>query len=88
MRFLYPSSSELNRVLAELSETGKAFFKGSIVLKSDKKEGWFMDSERLLFADNLNELLFDLNDLQRSIDYDEKIKEINEFSKAFKKCLS
>lgn len=88
MRFLYPSSSELNRVLVELNETGKAFFKGSIVLRSDKKEGWFMDSERLLFADNLNELLFDLNDLQRSIDYDEKIKEINEFSKAFKKCLS
>ena len=69
-RNLMPTVSELNRVNSELENFGKANFKNSYIVKSN---GWFSDIDNIVFADNVSELLYDLNDLQRSIDFDNGI---------------
>lgn len=69
-RNLMPTSSELNRVSNELKYFGKANFKNSYIVKSTIKDGWLTEIDGLVCADNVAELLFDLNDLQRSIDFD------------------
>ena len=69
-RNLLPNQNEINRVSNELLHFGKANFKNSYIIKSKTKSGWFMDIDGLVVADNIEELLFDLNDLQRSIDFD------------------
>ena len=67
-RNLMPTVSELNRVSNELKNFGKANFKNSYIVKSNN--GWYSDIDNLVCADNVSELLYDLNDLQRSIDFD------------------
>ena len=70
MRNMMPTVTELNRVSNELNNFGKANFKNSYIIKSNLKDGWFTDIDGLVCADNVEELLFDLNELQRSIDFD------------------
>jgi len=70
-RNLTPTLTELNRVSNELKNFGKANFKNSYIVKSN--DGWLTDIDGLVSANNVEELLFDLNDLQRSIDFDNGI---------------
>jgi len=72
-RNLLPTKLEVNRVSTELNNFGKANFKNSYIIKSTTKSGWFMDIDGLVCSDNVEELLFDLNDLQRSIDFDARV---------------
>jgi hypothetical protein len=70
-RNLMPTSTEINRVYNELKNFGKANFKNSYIVKSHGE--WLTELDGLVVADNVEELLFDLNDLQRSIDFDNGI---------------
>lgn len=72
-----------NEIMSELNLNGFAKYKNSIILKSDKMDGWFMDKDQLVFAPSLSELIFDLNDLQSNIDYDYNVKDSKSLLNAF-----
>ena len=67
-RNLMPTENEIKRVSNELKLYGKAFFKNFHIVKSHGD--WLTALGISICADNVKELLFDLNDTQRSIDFD------------------
>ena len=64
----------LEMIAQEIKVNGFAKYKASIVIPSNKLEGWFMDKSQTTFAPSLSELLFDLDFLQRNIDYDQDVR--------------
>ena len=68
MRNLQATPGELTKVSNDINEVGFSTFKGSKIVRSTN--GWFMDIDGIVVANSIDELLFDINDLQRSIDFD------------------
>ena len=64
----------LEMIAQEIKVNGFAKYKASIVIQSNKLEGWFMDKSQTTFAPSLSELLFALDFLQRNIDYDQDVR--------------
>ena len=61
-------------VAEEIKLKGFAMYKASIVVASNKLDGWFMDKNQTTAAPSVSELLFDLDSLQINRDYDNGIK--------------
>jgi hypothetical protein len=74
-----------NTITNEIKANGFFNYKRSVIVKSGKLEGWFMDESQLVFAPSLDELMFDLNDLQINIDYDSDVRGSMCLSTEFKK---
>jgi hypothetical protein len=72
-----------NTITNEINANGFFNYKRSIIVKSYKLEGWFMDKAQLTFAPSLSELMFDLDALQKNIDYDADVKSSMELKKAW-----
>ena len=70
MRNLYPTKSEIKNVILDIITDGKAVYKNITIVR----DSCFHDSENIVFADNIEELLFDINEFQSVIDYDNNIK--------------
>lgn len=63
----------IENIKNQLETNGFASYKRSTILKSDKLDGWYMNAQKTVFADNISELLFDLDSLMVNIDYDNGI---------------
>ena len=70
MRNLYPTKEEMTQVILDLLTDGKAIFKNVVILRGDN---CFHDLEKRVFSDNVEELLFDINEFQSVIDFDNNI---------------
>ena len=72
MRHLMPTQEEVKEVEAQLFSKGEANYKNSIITIS--KKNWFIVEGVNICAQWVDELMMDINDLQRSIDFDNGIK--------------
>ena len=81
MRYLFPTQQELNEVLNNINNFGASKFKGCVIDVLDN--GKYNVVDRNLFCSDLEELLFDANDLQCNIDYDEQNELLNQIKTAF-----
>ena len=70
MRNLYPTKEEMTQVILDLLTDGKAIFKNVVILRGDN---CVHDLEKRVFSDNVEELLFDINEFQSVIDFDNNI---------------
>ena len=63
-------------------------YKGFKIVSSDRVEGWFMTTCGLVVGESVEEVMFDIDDTQTAIDYDNEMKKIEILSGAFTKLYS
>jgi hypothetical protein len=63
-------------------------YKGFKIVPSDRVEGWFMTTCGLVVGESVEEVMFDIDDTQTAIDYDNEMEKIDILSGAFTKLYS
>tara|TARA_R110002049_G_scaffold114043_1_gene264913 strand:+ start:106 stop:312 length:207 start_codon:yes stop_codon:yes gene_type:complete len=62
-------------------------YKGFKIVPSDRVEGWFMTTCGLVVGESVEEVIFDIDDTQEAIDYDNEMEKIEFLRGAFEKYI-
>ena len=62
-------------------------YKGFKIVPSDRVEGWFMTTCGLVVGESVEEVMFDIDDTQEAIDYDNEMEKIEVLRGAFEKYI-